>query len=342
MPVTMKQIAQASRVSQPTVSLVLNNKGQRYSEATRKAVLEAAQALGYRPNSYAQSMRSGRFHSIALVQGVEHNLSTIIEPLLGGIQDALQARDLSLTLTRLADEKLTHDKFIPKILRKLMADGMLIDYIAAIPSRMVQLLHETKIPAVWMNSKQQSDCVHPDDLSAGRKATEHLLELGHRRIAFVRYGSGTDGNLHYSLFDRVAGYEGAMKAAGLSPQVIWGRQRVPIDERIERSLDWLGGPERPTAVVADHLHVGVAVLYAASTLGLRPGKELSLVAISDTVKDETGLFMDRYCVPLREMGIAAVEMLMRKIAAPAEPLPPQVIPFIVKSGSTCGPVKPAR
>ncbi len=337
MAVTMKDIAEASGVSQPTVSLVLSNKGQRYSKATRQMVLDAARTLGYRPNSYAQSIRSGRFNSIAVVQSSERNHGGV-DRLIEGIQNALEERDFHLSVTKLPDEKLTNEGFVPHILRQLMADGMLVDYISGIPQRMVALLHETKLPAVWMNSKQASDCIYPDDFAAARQATEHLLSLGHRRIAFVRYMYGSDGDLHYSLFDRVFGYETAMKAAGLAPHIIWDRQRVPSDRRIQRSLEWLSRPDRPTAVIADHEAVGVAVLYTAATLGMRPAKELSLLAISNDPKDETGLFMDRHIVPFREMGTTAVEMLMSKIADPETPLSPRVVPFLVKAGSTCGPL----
>src|SRR6185295_16580276 len=188
MPVTIKEIAERSGLSVPTVSQVLNNKGHRYRSETCKRVLKAVRELGYRPNSSARAIRMGRFNCVALLLSTERHKSFLPNELLRGIHDGVAEHDYHMSLTVLPDDKLTSQGFVPKILRQWMADGLLINYHVDVPQRMIELIHEHGIPSVWINTKQKSDCAFPDDLGASREATEKLLALGHRRIFYADLG----------------------------------------------------------------------------------------------------------------------------------------------------------
>ena len=143
----MKQIAEHLGLSLPTVSQVLNNRGQLRPE-TRRRVLRAAVKLGYRPNTAAKAISTGRFNCIALLLGADPLSGYLNRDMIEGIHDALADRNMHLTITKLPDQKLTDDGYVPKMLRESMADGMLINYKANIPPGMVELIEEDRLPAI--------------------------------------------------------------------------------------------------------------------------------------------------------------------------------------------------
>src|SRR4051794_33407113 len=210
MSVTIKEIARRTGLSIPTVGNVLGRSASRYSADTRRRVLEACQELGYKPNASARAMRQGRFGCAALVLSRnKQSHSHIPNGLLDGLDDALAQHDMHLTVSRLTDEELTRGDFLPKVLRESMADGMIVNYTHEIPQAMLDLIHAHHAPAVWLNAKLKEDCVYPDDFGAAKAATEHLLALGHRRIAFLHLISSIFGEsfaqakskFHYSVSD---------------------------------------------------------------------------------------------------------------------------------------------
>src|SRR4051794_11394694 len=256
----MKQIAQFTGLSVPTVGNVLGRSANRYSAETQRRVLEAAKQMGYKPNSSARAMRNGRIGCAALVLSRSHQqvLSHIPAGLLDGLDDELNRHNMHLTVSRLTDEQLSRDDFLPKVLREYMADGMLVNYTHEIPPRMLELIHAHHTPAVWVNAKLASDCVYPDDAGAAERAARELLALGHTRIALlhlIEQGlfegmtfEQARPRFHYSAGDRAAGYVQAMVAAGLKPRVAYHDRFVQETDAVEACRALLSGPDRPTAV----------------------------------------------------------------------------------------------
>ena len=195
-------------------------------------------------------LTSGKFGCVAPLVSNWHQRVYLTQGLLRGICAQLAEHDMHLTIAQLPDEQLTAEGVVPKILRQWMVDGILIEYIAGIPQRMVDLIHQYSIPSVWINSKQPADCVHPQDFEAGQQATQRLLAFGHRRICFVNFSYPREddlADLHYSQADRQAGYEHAMRQAGLVPHVV-----APTDtsHRGDLAIECLKQPNRPTGIVA--------------------------------------------------------------------------------------------
>jgi len=329
---TLADVARRVGVTEMTVSAALRGVG-RISKETRGRIIDAARELGYRPNAAARSMRSGRFNCLALLVSQEHP-SGMPYGMLDGMHDAMTPRNLHLTLSRLGDEKLTDRGFVPKMLREAMADGLLVKYDQRIPQRMVELFRRYRLPAVWINSKHDSDCVYPDDVAAGRQATEHLLGMGHRRIAFVCYvGAG-----HYSPLDRFEGYSLAMGAAGL--EATWLDRRpdgLSRRDRVGAISQWLRQPGRPTGVVVNSPTSAKILLLGATRLGLRVPRDLSIVTFSDMPTDDCGVAIDTLTLPARQMGRQAVEMLLAKIDDPTAVHAPRALPWRLAPGQTCGP-----
>jgi len=226
--VTLKDVAGKAGVSIVTASRVLNGSATPIplSEATRKRVHAAAERLGYRPNPHARSIRTGRHDRVALLESTEAIRSVAPREMIWAIEDALAKRDMHLTMARLPDDKLVSEEFMFKLLARWSADGLIIHYTQAIPAGLQRMIARYSLPAVWINSKQAHDCVHPDDFGGARQITRRLIDLGHTRIAYADYyGMPRTGKAtaHYSAPDRRDGYIKEMRAAKLKPTVLCSR-----------------------------------------------------------------------------------------------------------------------
>lgn len=349
MPVTIREIAAATGMSIPTVGNVLGRAAHRYSERTRQRVLQAAAEMGYMPNSSARAIRQGRFDCAALVlsRSKQQTHSYIPNGLLDGLDQALAADGMHLTIARLSDEELTSRDVVPKVLREHMADGLIVNYTHEIPPAMLELIRAHHTPAVWVNNKLDADCVYPDDLAAASSATQRLLAMGHQRIALLhlnarlgRIGTLQDNwpRMHYSVHDRAAGYSEAMTAAGLKPRILSHGQFIEEPDQIDACLGLLRGPERPTAVLAYSENEVHALLCAARVVGLEIPRELSVAAFMPATGWIAGYQVGIVAVPTVEVGDRAVRMLKQKIKLPAKVCKPEPVAYgLVSYRTVAGP-----
>lgn len=340
--VTIKEIAEQAQVSEGTVCNVLTGRycaRQPRALARAARIRQLAEQLGYRPNVAARAMAQGRFGCAALLlAGDGHNRSIMSRHLLTGIHKALAEKEMHLTVTQIPDIELTNPLHMPKILRELCCDGLLINYTKAIPPRMADLIHRHRIACIWINAKRDNDCVYPDDLAAGRKAVHDLAALGHRRIAYLTFSlQMEDDDIHYSEHDRMEGYRQAMRELGLSEQIIrresWGA--TTRLERLDALTAWMRSPARPTAVIAYGHSSVMGPLLAAERAGLRIPQDLSLVTFgSEAVA--AGYRVTTAIVPDEQVGALAVGQLLKRIRRPDEHLAPLAVPFSqADPGDTC-------
>ncbi|MEN0020298.1 MAG: LacI family DNA-binding transcriptional regulator, partial [Planctomycetota bacterium] len=248
---SLEDIAAAVGVSKSTVSLVLNGKARkaRISEKRIKEITEVANKMNFVPNAAARAIRRGRFGQLGLLLSNIPQRAILLPGLLESIRETLSEKDQLLLLGQLPDEKLTDDDELPRVLREWAADGLLINYLEAVPERMRQLLDEHRVPTVWLNIKRDTDAVYADNKGAGKAATEHLLGLGHTKIAYL--AMGITG--HYSKIDREAGYREAMEAAGQTPSVHQWKASVHASQRVAEIRKWMEAQRdagtMPTALV---------------------------------------------------------------------------------------------
>lgn len=341
----VQTIADQVGVSPRTVQRILTGE-LRDSRPTivRRAerIRSLARSLNYRPNAAARAVRTGRFNNVALILATGEHRSPLGESLLRGVHDGLEVTGQHLLVARYSDAALTDQGVVPRVLTELTCDGLLINVHSAVPEDLPGLLDRFRVPSVWMNVKLVHDCVHPDDLGAGRLATEHLLELGHRRIAYMDarwHHSARRGERHYSKVDRYGGYEAAMRSAGLTPRPWFDDAAMEADP-----FGWiearLRADDRPTAIVAYGYELDW-VERVALRMGLRVPEDLSLVNFSG--ERLVGIAAARntaVVVGLTDLGRLAVEVLSRKIADPASKVPAVVLPAGVSPGYSSGPAPP--
>jgi len=342
---TMATVAAHLGLSRATVAHVLNGRAeaQRIPYETQNRVREAARELGYRPNPSARAVRAGRFGNIALVQSLRHRY--LPEELLYGVTTAIASKKLHLVMTQVTDSVINEETYLPQTMEALSADGVLVNRHAGFPQSFLDRIHELRVPAVFLNVRQEFDCVYPDEVMGGRLATEALLHLGHEHIAYIETEAATIS--HFSRNDRRTGYEQAMAAAGRTPDV----RRIPqewrpagrsgagipcgVDARVEAARSLLANADRPTGVVAYEIAEAMALVHAAHHLGLRIPEDLSIVVFHHWIDDRFFLPFHTVCNVMAEVGMDAVNMLMEKIENPQIVFPARSVPVRMLEGATC-------
>ena len=335
--VTQADIARSLGVDQTTVSLALRGEAV-VSEKTRKRVVEAAARMGYRRNALGKAMRDGRFGAIALLESTDADKSPLSQKFYGPIHDALAERDMRLTIARLPDADLTQKGYMPKIMTELSADGLVVNFVVHIPDGMIEAIKSHSLPSVWMNVDWPENCVRPDDEQGARVATERLLDLGHRDVAYLDYWHHMEWEpslLHYSALARSRGYAGAMRAAGARPREIHWAFENDEAAAIAFTREVLEGPDRPSAMIAYGMREALPIVHVAAVLGLRIPDDLSLVVFEREPASILGVDVCTMLIPVAGMGRRAIEMLERLIARPERPLESVVLAYDIDAGGSC-------
>jgi LacI family transcriptional regulator len=337
--VTLKDVAQASGCSFQAASAILGDRPGRFSDELRDRVTAAAERLGYRPSASARTMRSGKTGCVALLRGTQPSNSTLSVEVLGGIVETLAARDTHLAFLSIDEQAAWNEDFLPKALRQWMADGVLVKLDTAIPDVLRDALDRFRIPVVWMNSKQDEACVYPDDYTAGMTATQHLLAMGHRRIAYADFAYDLmDPGIHYSALDRYRGYVTAMAEAEAQPQVINQVVGKHVTEaRLFAAVTALSKAKPPTAIVGNGAFSTYPFFHAALRLGWTIPRDLSLITFENTDQEHLGVPLTYMRLPEAAMGCEAATMVLQRIELPARHLEPRVLPLSLQPGATCTP-----
>ncbi len=314
------KIAAEVGVSPRTVQRILNSP----LKDTRPAIVRRAQnirdlaeKLNYRPNVAAKATASGKFGCISLLRANESEVSGHSVLLSDSILEELHNHQMHLVLHRLPSETLSAAGFLPQMVVEAMCDGLLINYTHRIPAPMIAAIARHAIPSVWMNVKRPANSVYPDDVAAGRMATEHLIQRGHRKIGYFRMG----GSGHYSETDRLDGYFDAMTAAGLKPDVTEVACTRPVavegriaDLRFKPALAWMDRPDRPDAVVTYSGWTALPLVTAAFARGVRPGEDLAITTIEDAPVTAGGVPITTVVLDIEQLGRQSVKMLVKIIA----------------------------
>ncbi len=312
MSVTIRDVAKQAGVGLATVSRVINN-SPLVSVATREKVNQVIAELDYRPNPTARRLSLGKTLTIAVVTPF-FTRPAFVER-LRGIHTSLIDTDYDLVLYNVETTE-RRDTYMRSVPRRERADGVLI---VSLPPRNEDLdnLAACPVPIVMIDANHPSltmlNRIVIDDVSGGRRATEHLIALGHRRIAYLSDTFETPFNFTAS-FDRFRGYRQALEQAGLPYRPdyqVAGEHSHAMARQL--ALDLLRLPDPPTAIFAASDTQALGVLEAAQVLGLRVPEQLSVVGYDDIeVAEYLGLTTMRQ--QLFESGRRGVALLMDAIA----------------------------
>jgi DNA-binding LacI/PurR family transcriptional regulator len=219
------------------------------------------------------------------------------------------------------------------------ADGMLI--VSTLPPEgELERLRAALVPCVLVDAFHASlPNVIVDDRAGGELATRHLIELGHRRIAFM---GDTPPEFRFDWSrDRTRGYEHALQRAGIELRPEYVREGTrSLTTAHSIAMELLRLPDRPTAIFAASDTQAVGALEAARSLGLRVPEDLSVVGFDDIeVARYVGLTTVRQ--PLHESGRRGAELLLRALAGQGPEAHSELLPLELVVRATSGPAPSA-
>jgi LacI family transcriptional regulator len=308
-PATISDVAARAGVGVGTVSRVLNGRAN-VRPLTRAKVLDAIDALEYRPSPIARNLSLRRTHVIGVVVPFFTSHSAVER--VRGVASVLARSPYDLMLFDIeAEERREHAFRLFE--RGDRSDGLLLLSLVP-PDDDVERLRNARLPCVLVDAPHVGfPSIVIDDVRGGELATSHLTGLGHRRIAFIG-DKPPDPFRFASSRDRTLGYQQALAQAGIEPRQEYVREGTQ-SHQIARgiAIDLLRLPQRPTAVFAASDAQALGVLEAARILGIRVPEELSVVGFDDVeVAALVGLTTVRQ--PLFESGRRGAELLLGMLA----------------------------
>lgn len=315
--VTLDDVARRAGVSKATVSKALNGRDD-VAPDTRERVLRAVGDLDYAPTT--DRARTPRTDALVAVLDVLE--SPYMTHVLGGILGATTAAGVDLVV-RLAPERDTRTSRTAA--RAWVAQQRAVGAVGVVgltlaqPDALLLAAHEAGLPVVMVDpvdtQEAQVVSIGATNWSGGRTATEHLLGLGHRRIAWVGGPSGSA-----AARDRLHGYRAALDAAGVDVDPALVRSdEFAVETGTRHARELLRLPDPPTAVIAGDDEIAVGVLAAAQELDVPVPAGLSVVGFDDTPQASwTSPRLTSVHQPLDGMGRMAVETVLG-MAAGVEP-----------------------
>jgi DNA-binding LacI/PurR family transcriptional regulator len=273
---TLKQIARIARVNTSTVSRAINDSPLLPRE-TKDMILAIAEKMNYFPNSLARGLVSQKSETLGIILPKIFFLQgPFFSQVLSGIEHVSVKAGYSILIASATSK--TADRHFPfNLTRARRIDGMLIINENR-KIRNLDALKQEGVPFVLVNrylDDPSAPCVAPDDIGGGRMATEHLLQLGHRRIGIV-----TGSPRVAATTDRLAGYRQALQAFNVpfDPHLVEAglfQQGIETGTRCGERL--LSLANRPTAIFALSDELAMGVIQAARARGLRLPEDLAVV-----------------------------------------------------------------
>lgn len=277
MRVSIKDIARAAGVSHSTVSRALSD-SPLVSDETKARIQHLAQEMGYSPNILARSLVTRQTYSVGVV------VTTIADPFVAEVVQSIEAtaHDYGYTVI-LCTSGAEPEREIAAVemLRSKRVDGVIVTS-SRVGALYLDHLERIGVPIVLINNHNEESgrytfTVTVDNRHGGSLATEHLLELGHRRIGYVTAPAD-----HSSDLDRMAGYRQALIESGVQPDptlIISGNGRFDGGERALKALIELETP--PTAVFCYNDMTAMGLISATRQVGLSVPQDVAVVGFDD-------------------------------------------------------------
>lgn len=323
---TIHDVAKLAGVSKSLVSLVMRDAPQ-VSDARRAAVKKAAAELGYRPNAAAKHLVQGRTFVIGVVVADLHN--PFYADMVDSIDRAAKAANYRILIGsgfRSPDREAS----ALETLLQLRVDGLILTG-SNVAVADIEAASRT-IPVVLAARSAGSDAVDSvvvDDRAGAVMAVEHLVDLGHRRIAHIHGGEGS------GALARRAGYEAAMRQAGLEAHIISEPGHHNERGGMDATRLLLASRYRPTAIFASNDLSASGALSVAKDQGLRVPEDLSVIGFDNTSMSRIAAIdlttIDQCGV---EIASRAVSLFLERLDGRTEPKRVVVEPNLVRRSTT--------
>lgn len=333
--VTINDVAKHAGVSPVTVSRVVNNSDY-VSKTTRKKVEKAIDELGYIPSFMARGLRLNKTFTLALILPDITNVfwTTVAR----GVEDAAMQNNYSILVYNVDEDENKQNRVIDVVLSQQVDGVMIAPHDGAVEN--LEKLQQNNIPTVILDRKLDNeipDCkfdfVRGDSISGAQALTEHLIKLGHTKIAMI------SGNLHTSTAqDRVKGYQMALEKHGIAydeSRVCFGEYRVAAGEEMIRNL--LDTGVEFTSIFAANNAIGMGIVRELLARNIRIPEELPVVFYDDyTNTSEYFPFFTVVTQEPYEIGKAAAQKILDRIENPDLPGRTEIFPSKLIVRYSCG------
>ncbi len=314
--VTIRSVADAAGVSMSTVSNVLSGRHEQMAPETRERVLAAITRLNYQPNHVARSLVTKRTATIGLIMSEVTN--SLYPPVTVGAEEACREAGYGLLLANAEDA--ANEQRAIALMRAKQVDALIVFAVSLldVESEDLYAAQAAGTPVVAINRALPVDsplsAVWFDHREGGRMATQHLIDLGHRRIAHI---AGPANRL--TGIQRRQGYEEALQEADIAPEpalIATAEDYSFASGELLMERLW---QERPTAVFVAGDAMALGAIRALSQLGARIPDDCSLAAFGnpDFVRYATPA-ITTVDLPVSTAGRVAVELALRRMQHPEE------------------------
>ncbi len=331
--ITIRDVAQHAQVSVTTVSHVVNQT-RFVSDAARLRVQQAIAELRYVPSALARSLKSNRTHTIGMM--IPNSSNPYFAEIIRGIEDTCFEAGFNVILCNSDDDPQKQSTYV-RLLSEKQVDGLIVMSSGG-DMELLDTLRAAKMPQVVVDREiddLEADLVEVNHEAGGFLATQHLLQLGHQRIACIAGPQGLS-----SARQRVEGYKRALQEAG-----------VAVDRKLLRSGDFTsaGGHAamtsllesasvrpQPTAVFASNDLMAIGAVCAAASHGLRLPQDISVIGFDDiALAAFSNPPLTTVVQPKHQTGALAARLLLERIAKPGRALQREILqPSLVVRQST--------
>lgn len=283
-PPTSAQVARQAGVSRTTVSFVLNGvKDQGISDATRAKVLQVAREMGYQPNAAARSLASGNTRTVALVIPKASHLyvDAFLAQLVATLNEECHFYGLKLLIESTDDEGKEPDSFV-NLVRGRNIDGLIVANQRISEHQHLQKIQEAQIPLVFFSSKpnqpQDMQTVGSDTCLSALMAVQHLIKLGHQKIAFVSFAQPE----YDSVNEREVGWRQALQQADIAINPAWVEYAdISAQSGYEAMRRLLARQTQFSALFAGNDTIAFGAIRALTEAGLKIPQDVAIVGFDD-------------------------------------------------------------
>ncbi len=333
MNVTLKDIAKLCGVSIATVSLVLNNKPNRISEATKKKIIDTAKEHQYHPNPMALSLVTRKSHVLGLIIPDVSNL--FYTEFIRQVELEAARHGYTIILGNTDEQGAREYEYVKTFLQRGLAGCILIHSSIEMDkydAKIVEVVKQSKLPFVLIDRQQKASNIKTlfiDQELGAYLATTHLLNLGHTKIGYI------SGSLDLDLSKmRYSGFKKALE-----------EHNIPFDENLVEFGDWRpeGGHQAGLRLIAKGVSgifaandmMAFGVYQAAFSMALRIPQDLSVIGFDDvSFASVVTPGLTTINQPMRQIGIDCVDTLVDMIARKSDVLSKNYTPTLIVRSST--------
>lgn len=330
----MREVAELADVAISSVSRVLSGHPD-VSAEMRERVLEAVNKLEYEPDFLAQSLRRGATLSVGFVVGDISN--PLMATITSGAESVLRAAGYSMLLMN-SEHDPELDAAHIRFFQARRVDGMILSLASERRPETIDVLAHVDVPIVMIDREVPSELgasvVRSDHRTGMRTAVEHMLDLGHRRIALI-----TGALDLWPVRERIAGMAEAVAGRGVPDETITLIGSLSAEHGEASTEQLLHMTPRPTAIVAGGNQVLAGCVRALGRNGIRIPDEMSLVTCDEVALSEL------HSPPIASvgrdtlaLGRVAAELLLERLAGSTEPKT-VLLPTTYTPRASCGPVR---